>query len=368
MSKDFIALNVRPTKRLSRDVQLLDFLKNDPTPQGDFARARLNHWIRCWNHDDQHQILGKLSDRRVESSQGALWELYVNALLRWLHCEVQRVHEIPSVSTPDFLVTYLGEEFYVECTTVQMSHLTKKHEERVNLFLDYLDSRSHAQYCLGVIVKCEGVTSIKSKSFADQVFEWLNQLNPTFGDYKSLTIAEADWIFEFLSVPRIGNGMRTVQLSMISTVSAMKDDIKLRKSIKTKSSKYKSFDVEKPLILFIQEDEKFIGEPLTSRASALLGDSQIQFNPQTGASNYIRKPNGAWTSKNGLINKTTSAVSISSYVSLWSPRIKTPQIWVHAEPRVRWCNLFDFPTYKVTGSSMYLHEGVSDWDGVVPGI
>jgi hypothetical protein len=365
---DDLYLNYEPTGPVSKygqgETHILNQLRMDPSEEGALARQRLNSWIRLWKYDDRAEVLGRLKSGRDETSRGALWEIYVNALLIWQGCEVQRIPAVRNVSTPDFMAKKDGEELFVEATTIQTAHDKRDHEKRFRTLLDYLNKLSHPRYCLGVYVTKAGTSSIHSKTLCRSVIAWLDGLNDEVMHKRGLSLRDEDWEFEFSAIPKAGNDWRMVVMSMSSGASAVKDDLKLRRAIKSKSQSYRKVELDGPIVLVIEEEEGSFGDTLTSRAGALFGDWQVVIDARDGSSRDTRRPNGAWVAGSGLTNSTISGVMVSQHVFLLGSQIRTPQIWLHPEPKHVWKRPFGFDQYVPQGREMVYREGLTEWDGL----
>jgi hypothetical protein len=338
-------------------------LRMDSSEEGVLARQRLNSWIRLWDYDDRAEVLGRLESGRDETSRGAFWEIYVNALLIWQKCEVQRIPEVRNLSTPDFLAKKEGEGFYIEATTIQTAHDKRDHEKRFRTFLDYLNKQSHPRFCLGVFATKAGINSIHSKSLCKSVMAWLESLNDEVMHHRELSLKDGDWEFEFSAIPKAGIDCRMVNMSMSSGAQVVKDDLKLRRAIKSKNESYSKVKIDSPIVLVIEEENGSFGGTLISRVGALFGDWQVVFDTRDGSSRSTRRSNGAWVSGTGLTNGTISAVMISQNIFLHGDQIRTPQIWLHPEPKYVWKQPFGFDQYVPQGGEMVYREGLTEWDG-----
>ena len=347
----------------SKGNRFLHFLKTESGPSGELARQRINAWIELWRYEDRSTVLSRFQSLREETSRGAFWELYVNALLLWQKCDVIRVSEVFGSPSPDFLVTKDGNDFYVEATTIQMSRVKQEHEQRFEIFKEYLNQRGHDRYCIGVFVTRQGDSSIKSKLLYESLISWLDSLTTVGNTYPEFELQANDWAFSFTAIPKFGDEVNFIQISMSSGASIVKDDVKLRSSIKEKSHRYRKLDLDHPLILFIEEEEGSLGGVEMSRVGALFGDYQVHFSSTDGSSKSGRAPNGAWVSKSGLTNGKVSAVLISRPVFLIAELLPTPEIWLHPNPVHKWVPPFNFPCYFPNDGQMSFRDGVADWNG-----
>jgi hypothetical protein len=342
---------------------LLHFLKTATGLTGELARQRINAWIEFWTYEDRSSVLSRFQSPRDETSRGAFWELYANAFLLWQKCDVRRVAEVHGSPSPDFLVTKDGNDFYVEATTIQMSRVKQEHERRFEMFKEYLNQRGHDRYCVGVSVTREGDSSIKSKFLYESLITWLDSLTIVNDIYPEFEFEANDWAFSFTAFPKFGDEVSFIQFSMHSGASTLKDDVKLRSSIKEKSHRYRKLDLDHPLILFIEEEESSFGGVEVSRAGALFGDHQVHFSLSDGSSKSGRAPNGAWVSKSGLTNGKVSAVMISRPVFLRAEFLPTPEIWLHPKPVQEWVPPFNFPCFFPNDGQMSFRDGVTNWNG-----
>lgn len=341
----------------------LHFLKTETGLPGELARQRMNAWIELWRYEDRSSVLSRFQSSRDETSRGAFWELYVNAFLLWQKCDVRRIPEVHGSPSPDFLITKDGKEFYVEATTIQMSREKQEHERRFEMFKEYLNQRGHDRYCIGVAVTRKGDSSIKSKFLYGSLISWLDSLTIVDNVFPKFELEANDWAFSFTAFPKSGDEVSFIQFSMHSVASTLKDDIKLRSSIKEKSHRYRKLDLDYPLILFIEEEESSFGGVEVSRAGALFGDLQVHFSLTDGSSKSGRAPNGAWVSKSGLTNRIVSAVMISRPVFLRAEFLPTPEIWLHPQPVREWDPPFHFPLYFPKDGQMIFRDGALAWTG-----
>ena len=316
----------------SRSIPWFEWIKNDSSEHALLGRSRLNNWMRYWNFDES-DILKRLSSPIDNQRQGAVAEIYANALFQLLGWKVQRNQPSANQSkVPDFLMSKDGQSFYLEVTHIESESNNSEIKnwesilEAINTiesddFFIYLNCEKWNNQTPSINLVRNFVVSFLTKFQYEQVSDQISFPNPYSEKFEV-----GGWGFEIgLIKKRIrGKSQVLVALSHKPQTIYITDKEDLKSKIERKRKRYGNLNF--PYLLMIVEDTFMGRSDSFHREGALYGSLSVRCD-KNGSSETFRLDDGVWNSQNP--DKHLSAVLLLSRLDPEQAHLDSPQLWVN---------------------------------------
>ena len=299
------------TYRRGHGTSAFDDLNLSPDPAAAEARKVLDEWYSRIPPTKQDDLRGRFrKDDRQHSS--ALLELVTHELARRLF---DRVVMDPSVDgkTPDFLASYHGTEFFVECTVAQGSDKEFGELRRERDVLDIVEQVNAGPYGLFLEPQQTGTANVPHKNlkgFLERELVALSKHTPIHDDLVGTLLSNVivwkweDWLLHFRPVV-VGNGSgKQTVVGQHKGPYYVEDATVIRRSLEKKAEAYPHLE---RLYLIVATQREGTGSD-DDLFAALLGDEIIELSPTFGMWETRRSFDGFFGSPSHPRNSHVSGV------------------------------------------------------------
>ncbi len=316
----------------TRSSPWLEWIKNDASEYALLGRSRLNNWLRYWNFEET-DILKRLSSPIDNQRQGAVAEIYANALFQYLGWTVKRSDSsAKSNKFPDFKISKGGQSFYLEVTHIESetNNPEIKNWESILQVINEIENDDFFIYlnCDQWNNQTPSLNQIKIYAI-NYLKKFQYELVPdeiTFPNPFSEKFEISGWSFEIglLKKKNRGKSQVLVALSQKPQNIYITDKEDLKTKIERKRKRYGNLNF--PYILMIVEDTFMGRSDSFHREGALYGSLAVRIKPN-GSSETVRLDDGVWNREKP--DEYLSAVLLLSRLDPEQPHFDSPQLWVN---------------------------------------
>lgn len=356
-----------PARTFPIYVSDIEILKKSIDPLAVRGRLRLNHWLRDWNFPDRKDLLARLNSTSAADHDGAVWELYLNSLFRFLGFYVERDPLKIKGKTPDFRITRFGKTYYVEATSVsrEPSSPSQKHWRDL---VNKVDSISRDDFFITFHPSQTSSGTPRSTQVVKEINTFLDSLDyeelclASYLDRPELIIRDNEWEIRVSPIPKSPKGVTggLIRLCGNAETGMISDLEDLRTKISKKRKRYGPLDA--PFIIAILENSFVGSDDKWHRFGALFGNDALRISPN-GDSRSIRLDNGIWSARKK--ESYVEGLLLTARLPITFPDLKLPELWIN--PNVATSELdavlpFSFlclqgDKYELTGSEF-------SWNGL----
>ncbi len=356
-----------PITKFPRFVSDIEIYQNSNDPLAVLGRLRLNSWLRDWKYPDKKDLLARLNSKSAADHDGAVWELYLNSLFRYLGFHVERDPLKASGKTPDFLITRLGRRYYVEATSVSRgpSSPTQKHWESL---VNKVDAIQREDYSITFHPSKTSNKAPRAKQIIKQITAFLDAI-----DYEQLCrsgiwnrpetlVKDNDWEIRVspLAKKPIGRSEYFIALCGNADSGLISDLEDLRTKISKKRKRYGRLDA--PFIIAILENSFAASNDRWHRFGALFGNEALRLSPN-GTTKSIRIENGIWSDRKK--ESYVEGLMLVDRLQSTFPELGRPELWIN--PNIESSILeaeFPFPYLRLEEELYNFTPTNFSWDGL----
>ena len=356
-----------PITKFPRFVSDIEIYKNSNDPLAVLGRLRLNSWLRDWKYPDKKDLLARLNSKSAADHDGAVWELYLNSLFRYLGFHVERDPLKASGKTPDFLITRLGKRYYVEATSVSRgpSSPTQKHWESL---VNKVDAIQREDYSITFHPSKTSNKAPRAKQIIKQITAFLDAI-----DYEQLCrsgiwnrpetlVKDNDWEIRVspLAKKPIGRSEYFIALCGSADSGLISDLEDLRTKISKKRKRYGRLDA--PFIIAILENSFAASNDHWHRFGALFGNEALRLSPN-GATKSIRMENGIWSARKK--ESYVEGLMLFDRLQITFPELGHPELWINPNIESSFLEAeFPFPYLRLEEELYNFTPTNFSWDGL----
>ena len=288
-----------------------DDINLSPDAPAAEARKALDSWFARIPTTKQADIRGRFR-RDDRQHSGALLELVVHELLLRL-CNWVRIDPNVDRTTPDFLASYGGTEFFVECTVAQGSDKEFGALRRERDVLDIVEQVNAGPYALFLERQRTGASSVSRRGLTAFLEKRLSSLAALPGLDQIGTILpdvivweQEDWLLHFRPIV-VGNNPQNQTLAGKHKGPYFVEEAKsIERSLEKKAEKYPHLN--RPYVIVVTQREGTANED--DLFESLLGPEEWGVLMGLGEPEVIpsRALNGFFGSLDRLKNRHVSAV------------------------------------------------------------
>ena len=274
------------------------------------ARAVLDGWYSRIPAKKQKDIWRRFRSHDNREHSSALLELLMHELL-CRRCSSVTMEPLISGKTPDFLASYRGTEFFVECTVAQGSDKEFGALRRERDVLDIVEQVNAGPYALFLERQRTGASSVSRRGLTAFLEKRLSSLAALPGLDQIGTILpdvieweQEDWLLHFRPVI-VGNSPseRTI-VGQHKGPYFVEDADVLQRSLEKKAEAYPH--LEHPYLVVVTQREGIGNDD--DLFDALLGDAIVTLAPASGTWMTARSFDGSFGSISHPRNPHVSAV------------------------------------------------------------
>ena len=331
------------------------------------ARARLNSWLKAWDFGDLSELVPRLMSRFSSQHEGAVWELFINAMFRHLGFAVTRDPRRDEGNTPDFLMQGHGVTFFVEATCVPSGAKLAQEKNWLDL-VSKIETLQRDDFYISLQPVQMSDETARSSYFCSKITGFLDGLDYeesahwTVDDLPTKAIKFGNWEIEIRVLRRAQReepsgiiGMRGVGSSGI-----IPDLDNLKVKIHEKRKRY--YGLDHPYFIAILENSFFASDDVRHRFGALFGREAIRLY-EDGSSEWFRHPDGVWDVVKG--ERNVEGLLLSSHLLIWAEEIELPEFWTNPNiPNGEVSSKLALSQFTLEGE-MYVQTGSPrSWNGL----
>ncbi len=320
-----------PARTFPIYVSDIEILRKSVDPLAVMGRRRLNRWLRNWNFPDKKELLVRLNSSSAADHDGAVWELYLNSLFRYLGFYVERDPLKIKGKTPDFRITRFAKTYYVEATSVsrEPSSPSQKHWRDL---VNKVDSISRDDFFITFHPSQTSSRTPRSTQVVKQINTFLDSL-----DYEELCLAghldrpeliirDNEWEIRVSPIPKSPKGVTEGLIGLCGNAeTGMISDLEdLRTKISKKRKRYGPLDA--PFIIAILENSFVGSDDKWHRFGALFGNDALRISPN-GESQSIRQDNGIWSARKK--ESYVEGLLLTARLPITFPDLGLPELWIN---------------------------------------
>lgn len=356
-----------PVIKFPRYVPDIEIYKNSDHPLAVLGRLRLNSWLRDWNFQDKKDLLARLNSKSTEDHDGAVWELYLNSLFKFLGFHVERDPLRKHGKTPDFRITRYGKRYYVEATSVSRgpSSPTQKHWQNL---VNKVDAIQRDDYSITFHPSRTSDRAPRAKQIIKQIATFLDSL-----DYDQLCrdgilnrpeilVRDNDWEIRVSPIVKkpMGESVFFIALCGSADSGLISDLEDLRNKISKKRKRYGRLDA--PFIIAILENSFAASNDRWHRFGALFGNEALRLSP-SGDTKSIRIENGIWSARKK--ESYVEGLMLFDRLQTTFSELGRPELWMN--PNIESSKLqeeFPFPYLKLREEMYDFTQTDFLWNGL----
>jgi hypothetical protein len=335
--------------------------------QAKLARRRISAWFSDWDDPADSDMASRLNSELDEQFISAVWELYVNSLLKNLGFSVTRLKQAEHGSRPDFLAEHNNQKFYFEASAI---HPPKTVQEKIwNSLQDRLSAIRRNDVVFGIWPEIMSQSTPKFSSLQHKVKNFLDaivvseKIENFSGPEERIEVGE--WVFRIQAFrhPNSGSEIKAMIISGSGGAVMISDLEDLRAKLKGKGSKYKN--LEYPLVLAVLENSFVASSDHWHRMGALYGREALLLSTDgSGKAESIRQRDGLWDLENG--DSKVSAIILKDRLNLLWPQMGQPATWFNPSPKTDLTNspLNRLHNFSVVGPKVEEVLPRFEWDGL----
>lgn len=356
-----------PEPEFSSQASELFILKHSTSPYAVLGRRRVNSWINNWDFDDREKIISRLESDSLSNYEGAIWELYLNSLARYLGFLVTREPEAVNGKRPDFKLKRLFSTFYLEGTTISREPNAVDAKHWITL-ISALENIQRDDFQIGI--RCEKSSELpprvnklirKIQEFLDSLdYESVRKLD--IFDLPQTSIREDDWILQITVLPKkersLGGRFIAIEGNLNSPFITDLDD--LRTKIKKKRKRYGKLDA--PFVLAILENSFVLSSDYWHRHGALFGREAVRIGSNS-ESEGIRLSDGIWDPITGETN--VASLLLLNRLLITFEEMDLPELWTNPKlPSKGISRIFKLKHHKLIDGEYRAFDTSTKWDGL----
>ncbi len=299
--------------------------------EAKIARDRINHWLRDFDEAERRIFLSRIKTKHRQHFDAVIWELYLNALFKYLGFHVTRLKDSNGQNTPDFLVRKFRQAFILEATSISDS-ATRPAEHHWKALLAYLEDTERDDFYIAIHPTKISDSPPQMKSLKTKIIRFLDEQNfEKLRDAKAMQFSSAilvagEWELEVKAIPkreRIFDGI-FIAISGDAKSGLLTTQQDLKSKIEDKRLKYRGLNY--PLVIAVLENSLFSSMDDWHRMGALFGQDAIRIGPGN-ETKRVRIPDGIWDPKNG--DMRVSALLLQGRLNIFLDFLEAPEIWVN---------------------------------------
>ena len=330
-SGSFFEEPIGPEPNLYSNTPAIEKIQSGQSKYHQLARAKLNAWLKVWDFGDLSELVPRLTSRFSSQHEGAVWELFLNAMFRHLGFSVTRDPLGIQGKTPDFFVQGNGIEFYVEATCVPSGAQSTQEKNWLDL-VSKVETLERDDFFISLLPVQMADESARSSYFNAQIMNFLDGLNYedsvewTIDETPTKSISFANWEIEVRAFRRSTREQPTGIIGMrgVGSNGAIPDLENLKGKIHQKRKRYGQ--LMHPYLIAILENSFFAGGDEWHRFGALFGQMTVVLH-DNGSSEMVRRPDGIWNEITG--EKNLEGLLLCSKMQLWDVELELPELWTN---------------------------------------
>lgn len=356
-----------PETEFSSHASELFILKHSASPYAVLGRKRVNSWINNWDFDDREKIISRLESDSLTNYDGAIWELYLNSLARYLGFLVTREPEAANGKRPDFKLKRLFSTFYLEGTTISREP-TAVDAKHWTTLITAIESIKREDFQIGIRCETSSLQPPKVNRFIRKIEEFLDSLDYDttrkleIFELPQTSISEEDWVVHITVLPKkermLGGPFIAIQGNLNSPFITDLDD--LRTKIKKKRKRYGKLDA--PFILAILENSFILSNDYWHRYGALFGREAVRIRTNS-ESEGIRLSDGIWDPIAGETN--VASLLLLDRLQITFEEMELPELWTNPKLSSRAISrIFKLKHHKLIDGKYQAFSTTTKWDGL----
>ncbi|MGX7828294.1 hypothetical protein ACTG9Q_24705 [Actinokineospora sp. 24-640] len=278
------------------------FLNRVAGPYWDQVRDRIESWVAVYPDGEKKEITSRIRDGRSNvNHRGALWELYLHAMLTGAGYDVECHPELEHTTRrPDFLATKGDESFYVEARRISGSDAKSAEEARWATIIDKLNTVESPDFHLLVDISKVGPTSPPVARIKKRVDAKLRQLGQdgtsNDGEVSDTVEWEQDgWEVSIRFLPKSEQAKVRKDFRPVAALSAggvyIVDDVKpLLGALKDKGSAYGR--LSKPLVVAVSVSSFNLDQDDVFQA---VYGTKVEREHLSGETSTYKRDDGYWS-------------------------------------------------------------------------
>lgn len=354
---------------------IYDYFNRSARPEAERGREIMNGWYEAYPHDEKNRLRRCLCSGRRETFEGALFELYLHALLRACEFRVLVQPKAEQGLTPDFRVEDDGgRPFWVEATIVRQPQRVESHDTQIY----QLNKRASPHVTVpGFAVHLRSATrgheNLRPGHFAAFLDRWFGEAK-SVGVLPPLTQAgeriyldeRSGWRLElvllsFIDPSRKPDRVICSQMGPFGLRYGCEGKERFRDAIREKVRHYRGLDL--PLVVAVAFNDFHVQPTDDEIAKALLGDLKLGDAWPDAPDVYPRNDKGIWCRDSP--EKHGSPVGVIYVPGCYPSGLAMPRVCLWDNPsidastlfrpwpltRVGWPDRRDQPTVRVGQSA-----------------